>query len=281
MEEKRFPVGGCLEEKKDIRDYKLKAGSVAALDLPEEYIPCVEVAVKNQGSVNSCVAHALSSIMETYTNDSLSTNFIYGTQKKLYGHEGQGMYLRDACATALKYGNMKYEDCPGNTEVPNCYEEAEACLDNEEKKKLAYYYRINRYFSCNSPEEIKYAIYVYGPVLAALNWSYSYYVNDKGILTTDEENPEYVGGHAVMVKGWTKDGFICQNSWGENWGNNGDFILPYSIKFTEARGIEDYDNKLDDLAEPTDPIQEPSFILTLKVIYSIINKILNFFKKKN
>ena len=277
MEERKYPVGGCLPEKKDVRDYKLKAGVISAADLPEEFTFGVEAPVKNQGSVNSCVAHAMSSILESYTEDDLSTNFIYGTQKMLYGHEGEGMYLRDACATALKYGDMKYEDCPGNIEVPDCYESAEAALKVPEKKESAYYYRINRYFSCNSPAEIKYAIYNYGPVLAALNWSYSFYVNDEGILSCEEKKPEYCGGHAIMVIGWTKDGFLCQNSWGADWGMNGRFILPYSMSFTEARGIEDYNNALD---EDKDPIKEPSMALTLKVIYTIINKILNFFKRK-
>lgn len=278
MEERKYPVGGCLPEKKDIRDYKLKAGVISAADLPEEFTFDVEVPVKNQGTVNSCVAHAMSSILESYTEDDLSTNFIYGTQKMLYGHEGEGMYLRDACATALKYGDMKYEDCPGNIEVPDCYESAEATFKVPEKKEAAYYYRINRYFTCNSPAEIKYAIYNYGPVLAALNWSYSFYVNDKGILSCEEKSPEYCGGHAIMVIGWTKDGFLCQNSWGADWGMNGRFILPYTMSFTEARGIEDYNNVLD---EDKDPIKEPSMALTLKVIYTIINKILNFFKRRS
>ena len=281
MEEKKFPMGGCLPEEKDIRDYKLKAGVVFEAALPEEFVFGVDVPVKNQGAVNSCVAHAMSSILESHLGDvesddkTLSTNFIYGTQKLLHGHTGEGMYLRDACATALKYGDMVYDDCPGNIEVPDCYESAEEALNVPSKTEKAYHYRINRYFSCNSPAEIKYAIYNYGPVLAALNWSYSFYVDDEGILRTDDEKPEYCGGHAIMVIGWTKDGFLCQNSWGEDWGLNGKFILPYTMSFTEARGIEDYDNRLD---EEDDPIKEPSLVATLKIVYMIINKILNFFK---
>ena len=281
MEEKKFPMGGCLPEEKDIRDYKLKAGVVSEAALPEEFVFGVNVPVKNQGAVNSCVAHAMSRILETNLGDvesddkPLSTNFIYGTQKLLHGHTGEGMYLRDACATALKNGDMVYDDCPANIEAPDCYESAEEALNVPSKTEKAYHYRINRYFSCNSPAEIKYAIYNYGPVLAALNWSYSFYVDDEGILRTDDEKPEYCGGHAFMVIGWTKDGFLCQNSWGEDWGLNGKFILPYTMSFTEARGIEDYDNRLD---KEDDPIKEPSLAATLKIVYMIINKILNFFK---
>ena len=79
----------------------------------------------------------------------------------------------------------------------------------------------------------------------------------------------------VKTLGWDERGWKVQNSWGEDWGLNGKFILPYTMNFTEARGIEDYDNRLD---EEDDPIKEPSLVATLKIVYMIINKILNFFK---
>lgn len=75
------------------------------------------------------------------------------------------MYLRDACATALKYGDMKYEDCPGNIEVPDCYESAEATLKFLEKRNQLITIVLTE---GNSPAEQKH-IYNYGPVLAALN----------------------------------------------------------------------------------------------------------------
>ena len=84
------------------------------------------------------------------------------------------------------------------------------------------------------------------------------------------ENEEIVGWEAA-IRGMRNP----MNSWGEDWGLNGKFILPYTMSFTEARGIEDYDNRLD---EEDDPIKEPSFAATLKIVYMIINKILNFFK---
>lgn len=35
------------------------------------------------------------------------------------------------------------------------------------------------------------------------------------------------GGHAVAIIGYTRDGFIIQNSWGEDWGHKGFALLPY------------------------------------------------------
>ena len=35
------------------------------------------------------------------------------------------------------------------------------------------------------------------------------------------------GGHAIAIVGYTRDGFIIQNSWGKKWGLNGFALLPY------------------------------------------------------
>ncbi|MEP7142300.1 MAG: C1 family peptidase [Ferruginibacter sp.] len=35
------------------------------------------------------------------------------------------------------------------------------------------------------------------------------------------------GGHAIAIIGYTREGFIIQNSWGEKWGHKGFALLPY------------------------------------------------------
>ncbi len=35
------------------------------------------------------------------------------------------------------------------------------------------------------------------------------------------------GGHAIAIVGYTREGFIIQNSWGEKWGHKGFALLPY------------------------------------------------------
>ena len=94
---------GALAPKIDLRDY-----SIAALgfDYPEEYQINWRPAIKNQGSVGSCVAHATSEILECFhcaetgRSDRLSTDFIYGMQGVQLGRAAPGMYLRDACKIA-------------------------------------------------------------------------------------------------------------------------------------------------------------------------------------
>lgn len=44
-------------------------------------------------------------------------------------------------------------------------------------------------------------------------------------------------GHAVAIVGYTKDGFVIQNSWGETWGNRGFALLPYEDFIMHATDV--------------------------------------------
>lgn len=262
---------GCILSKYDSRDYTLKSDVVSKSNLPEEFILPMDVGIKNQKSVSSCVAHAISSILEYHSNprQKLSTNFIYGIKKELFNNDTKGMCLRDACKIAADYGDMLLEDCPGNTEIPDCYSVAESAMADEDKLTRSSEYRISKYFLCLTNNDIKYAIYKHGPVLAAIKWYKTYRVNSDGFLV-GEHKGDY-GGHAVVVYGYNKDGFLCQNSWGSAWGKKGTFILPYDIKFTEARGIVDWNG--------TDELKEPSTGGILNIIYKLFNGLVNLVYK--
>ena len=55
-------------------------------------------------------------------------------------------------------------------------------------------------------------------------------VAKNGIVPTPNTIKEkLLGGHAIIVIGYddSKQAFLCRNSWGKNWGLNGDFYLPY------------------------------------------------------
>lgn len=266
---------GCKLSQYDIRDYKLKAGVAASSELPESYSCPLLAPVKSQGAVSSCVAHATSSILEYHAphDNKLSTNFIYGIQKQLCGHEGKGMYLRDACKIASKYGDMLETDCPGNTEVPGCYTIAENALEDADKAQNAYKHRILKYFTCKNNDEIKHALYNYGPVLGSIKW-YNAFKTDKNGTLVGEQTGDY-GYHAIMIYGYTPDGFWCQNSWGKNWGKQGRFFLPNSIKIKEARGFIDFEND----EELNVPGRSTLLDILYKAINCCVNFIVNLFKK--
>lgn len=271
MEDRK--MNGCLPGKIDVRDYKIKKKVAMALQFPEEFICTNMPPVKDQGSVGSCVAHATSEILEYHDNceHKLSTNFLYGIHYKLYKSEGPGMYLREACKIANEYGDPEYDYCPGNTEVNEVYSEAEEAFKDIETRNNAHEHRIKGYAKLRTNDEIKYALLNYGPVLSAVVWYEENKVQDGVLIKGDTKS----GGHAIMIYGWNKQGFICQNSWGKTWGKKGSFILPYEYKVDEAYSIIPLsgDKQKDDLVKP-------STNEVLDALFKIINFIINLFRFK-
>jgi len=55
-----------------------------------------------------------------------------------------------------------------------------------------------------------------------------------GIMTMPVDGEKMLGGHAVVVVGFddNKKMFIVRNSWGEQWGENGYFYMPYQYMTT-------------------------------------------------
>jgi C1A family cysteine protease len=261
---------GCLPSTYDARDFKLNLSAESA-PLPEEYCCPLKMKVKDQRWVASCVAHATSSILEYHAvpQVDLSTTFIYGIQKQLFNRDGKGMMLRDACKIAADYGDMLYEDCVGNHEVPSAHRRADEAFADKEKLDRASKYRILKYFYCSNNKEIKHALYNYGPVLASMKW-YDNYTTDKDGVLIGEQRGDY-GWHAIVIYGYTKEGFWCQNSWGKDWGKDGRFFVPNNIKLREARGFVDWNG--------TDELKEPRTDGIFNFLYKCLNGIVNFIQK--
>ena len=262
---------GVLPAKIDIRDYRICSANIQT-EFPEEFILDNLPKVKNQQNINSCCAHATSSILEYHSKNknNLSTNFIYGIQKKLFNQCQPGMYLAQACSIAQHYGDMLEKDCPGNVEVTKVHKIAETAFEDKNKLDRASKYIIDSYYLCTTTNDIKYAIMTYGPVLGAVNWHERYQLDKDNVIYFDKNSD--CGGHAIMVVGWNKNGWIIQNSWGKEFGNNGIFILPYQYGLSEARAIIDaYDE--DDEALVQTNCKGPKWIV------KIINWFINQFKK--
>lgn len=255
-------------EKIDLRDYHINKNVAAAQDYPEEFsLETSWMKVKNQGHVSSCVAHAMSTILEYHMKGEvdLSTNFIYGIQNKLCGHDGEGMYLNDALKIAKEYGDMMEVDCGGNTEVPKCWEPAEKALEDVEKANRAKQFRIKSYYSCKDESSIKYALMNYGPLLIAVKWYDKYKIKDDQLIFDTTTN---YGGHAMVCYGWNKDGWLIQNSWGRIFAGDGRFVLPYSSPFREAKGVVDMPNE-GDIVVPSHDNKIWDFIL--KLVSAVVN----------
>ena len=264
---------GCKLPKVDIRDYKVDSKRAGVLDYPATF-ELSHPRIKNQFMVNSCCAHASSSVLEYYAGGkyNLSTDFIYGMDRYVNNDTEQGMYLVDACKIIKQYGDMLEEDCTGNTEVPNCFNKVEKLLTDEEKLKRAYEFGVSSYYACNTDNDIKYALMTYGPVLAGVDW-YKDSVGKDGVINFNKKSPQ--GYHAVMIYGWNETGWLVQNSWGKTWGKDGCFVLPYADGPREARIMIDEENEIN-----IDGLVKPKTLTWIQIIVKVINFIINIFVKK-
>lgn len=265
---------GCRLSKKDIRDYKIKASSVEVDNLPKEFILKLNQQIKNQSPINSCVAHAASSILEFHSDNPkelLSTNFIYGFQEDYQ----PGMFLRDACDILKKYGDCTLNIFPGNYEHPQTHIEFQKIFNNLQ----SYDNSIEAYYDCPDDNAIKYALYNYGPVLAALNWPHKSTVSNNGdlIFSSKMLKNNY---HAIMIYGYDNDGFWCLNSYGEKWGLNGSFHIKYTDNLIgEAKAIIYRSDKVKQEQDINLYKTKASSSNSINFIYKQINKIKNIFNR--
>ena len=257
-------VFGALKSPYDARDYQL---TVSGTETFPDTFELPKVTIKNQGSISSCVAHAASSVVEYHHkiqhNETklFSTEFIYGFRDVGY-YVGEGMFVRNALNTLRKHGDVPLDDLKGNN----------ACLmamhnvnnNIEELKDKAYPHRISSYFRVRSEKDIKSALMHHGYVLACMNWHKGAKLVDGVYTPTNEVS----GGHAIVIYGWNEKGWLAQNSWGENWGNNGRFIIPFNFKFKELWGITD---------NITDDITKPKRSKIRDLFYKLYNALVNLF----
>ena len=203
---------GCKKEIEDKRDYKMKVTGIAkAPTYPDEY-QIKMPRIKNQGAVNSCVAHSLSTFLEEcYKNENqyFSVGFIYGYRPEEY-YQGEGMYPREALKTLQKVGDVKQNDFPYNKEIP----EVKNLVDKniERLEPIANNYKIDSYARIYTKDEIKKCLYNDCPVPISIPVYNNLSIDKDGIIKQAEGEIE--GYHMVILYGWNEKGYLLQNSWG-------------------------------------------------------------------
>lgn len=217
---------GYVPSPSDLRDYTI---SYKVIDLPTSFI-VNHGHIKDQGSVGSCVAHAISSILETQDGVNYSTGWIYGYRPDNY-YQGEGMIPSEALKTITKVGYLTQEQLGVNREMREAKDIVDANLTAlmalAEERKAAYYARLKTVF------EIKEAIYSNKePVMVCIPvGSNGLKLNENYVALVPED---VSGGHAVSCYGWNEQGLLIQNSWGDDWANGGTFILPYNYPINES-----------------------------------------------
>lgn len=262
---------GAIFSGYDARDYRL-IYTASDKEFPKEFsLDMSQERVKNQGEVGSCVAHALSSIIEfydrvqTHTDRTMSVGYIYGNRANS-DYKGEGMIMRDALQVVRQFGDVDNALFPYNKEVPHIIKLFE---DNQNNLyEVGYPNRISQYCRVYNSNAIKSALMAGNPILMAMNWYTDMEVDERGILTTEYKG--WAGGHCMFIYGWNETGWLVQNSWGEDWGNGGRMIVPYEMEIEELWVV------CDDIIEDT-KVKKPFSSKAGKVIAKIFNKVNKIF----
>lgn len=228
---------GFVPSPADPRDFRMVMG--AGKSLPEEWMPERETEVHDQGQINSCAAHALASCLEEKLGDKVSFGWYYGDRRHT-DHKGEGLIARDLLKTAQKDGVPLLPKFPHDDEMQVIMQKFEA----EAARLLpeAQTRRIGTYTRLYSADECRRAMFEGKAVLLGLylfdNFKEVSRENPVMPVPPESDHLDAIGGHMVRAYGWKKGALRARNSWGKDWGEDGNFYIPDSLfQWSEKNGF--------------------------------------------
>ena len=222
---------GWRPDHPDHRDY-LFIPSGAATDTPADWRPFLPPAY-DQGQLGTCTCH--SAVAAFQCNQKLqgksvvmpSRLFLYWNSGVIEGTQGQdvGRENRDVLLSLVKDGvcpetMWPYGSYQGFKPNQNCYSEAE-------RQEVLEYSRVDNTDWNTLLEAIRTR-----PVIFGFSVPQSFEGNEiarTGVMEMPKDNEPIVGGHSVLAIGDEPDRILVRNSWGEHWGQSGNFWMPRSF----------------------------------------------------
>ena len=240
------PILDLVKDEPDQRDYKLTMTTFGLENtkLPSKVDWTSKMSpVKNQGSLGSCVGFA-SAAMKEYQEQvehekevaagkkdhrkdrdhyDLSESWIYWNCKRIDPWpNSEGTSIRCAMQVLQKIGVPCEDAYPYSDQYKG---EPKAWA-----KLIAKWGLIDSYWRCRGIDDLRLGL-VSGPVVIGIAcFREIFFVDGKGQLPYPNNPDEVLGGHAVCAVGFNDrtQKIYAKNSWGESWGRNGYFSIPYS-----------------------------------------------------
>jgi cathepsin B len=111
-------------------------------------------------------------------------------------------------------------------------------LESNECRQNSIFYKVIDYCLAQDDTGIKKELLKNGPVIAQMIVYTDFLTYKEGIYHRTEDAFRFNGQHVVKIVGWDKQGdgqefWIIENSWGEDWGENGYARILASDKSTQ------------------------------------------------
>lgn len=239
---------GALLNDPDARDIQLDSFQ-PDVELPEFFVTDISDLEKyNQGSLGTCVAHALASIkqfnelQDTAKLTSFSRRFIYHLARKLSGlleSSNEGLPPRTAAKVLVENGASEAWLWP---EIKASHSDYSLPSPTPLSLENGLDYRVKGYaFGGEGEQDIKRALVNNGVLGVSLPVDRSAWDRKTGKISKPDP-AKFSGRHYVILFGYEGHRAHIKNSWGESWGNGGNGYFDF----------RDYEGLIRDIVAVTD-----------------------------
>jgi hypothetical protein len=232
------PILGREPSPPDARDYSIRAlvPAIEAIEIPSRYMNRTlqrNLKARFDQQESSCVGQSLALVKIVHERRDARRHYavdplwIWRRSKQLDGagspDSDRGTYIRTALEVLRNEGAKVG---------------AQETIDDELAADGRF--KIDSYYRLHSIDEVKAALYLFGPVELGIDWPRSWFTpSPQGDMPPADV---MAGGHAIVGYGYddrrpTAHGpgaIRCANSWGTAWGDRGDFWLPYRYLFDDV-----------------------------------------------
>lgn len=216
---------GAIPTPPDVRDYTIQVARAAYPDAWEIPIP-----KHYDQQASTCVPQTMRWLYYLAYGREYGVNYLYAGGRS---HQGEGMVVGQALSFLVKAGNASLKADPKEYEVPEAisrYNQNKAALQADALPVAGCVWA-----RATTVSQVKAALTAkrklakgeYLPVSATLaveQWD----PDSRGVWPCSRPG---LGYHQVLIKGWKKLGSkeyaLIHNSWGQNWGMNGDALVEW------------------------------------------------------
>jgi C1A family cysteine protease len=184
--------------------------------------------VYDQKTIGSCTANAVVAQSQFLDGEFLSRLFLYYETRRLEGTvaDDSGCVIRDVYKVLAKAGACLEKHWPYLPAKYATRPTASAYLEAKRHQALAYHsvlqdsHAIREALASGLPVAFGFTVF---------SGFESEEVRKTGIANLPTSKEKELGGHAVVLVGYddAAQRFLVRNSWGEKWGQNGYFTMPY------------------------------------------------------